>query len=272
MSDIGVHLLGRRPSPPDLRDYRLANFAGIGEEGAVYDPVVEINLAIKELQLTTVTYQRWAATKYSDVTKTHWWQALNHLTNAGGGQPPTPTLDKTWDASFQLDQGNTGHCVGFGYAGWGNTLPVDDNYQNSDGHAIYYEAKVIEGDPGGENGAYMRDGVKAMQARKRLSTYAFAETMTDILEHLRGKGPVVIGTNWTNDMFEPDANGYVKPTGGVAGGHCYLLYGVESTSLIFKNSWGADWGLAGSFKMQTADFQTLLDAWGEAVATVELPL
>ena len=80
-------------------------------------------LAVKELQATTVTYKKWAATHYPDVTKTHWWQAFNHLANASGQTPPFPTADKTWEADFTLDQGNTGHCVGFGWAGWGDTQP-----------------------------------------------------------------------------------------------------------------------------------------------------
>lgn len=624
MAEIGTHLLGRKPSPPDLRDYRLANFQGIGETEQIYDPNTEIALAVKELQLTTVSYPRWAATHYADVTKTHWWQAFNHLANASGNTPPTPVLDKVWDASFQLDQGATGHCfpagtlirmgdgshkriedvrvfdhvltaegrvrqvtqtmgrffegdlvgvrarglgtgltctpehpflttrgyiradslrmsdhlatpfrmgddhpalldvaslvgervfkraaaqgisvrrhhgvagraetetivsplpesieltpefgrllglylaegtlggsytgfcfglheadtlvaetvellqsvlgvhgriqwrrqnnvavvkiggvhwgkffsavagigangkrllpevaagtsayrdavlhgwldgdgydrrgtrvgvtvskqlaldmfaiardlgyraalrpaeprdrqkayylevgedkqgaqdfrkltdltrhafagrvynieveddhsyvaegfgvhncVGFGWAGWGDTLPVDDQWVNSDGHAIYYECKVIEGDPGGEDGAYTRDGAKVMLNRHRLSTYAFADTMTTILEHLRLKGPVVIGSDWTDDMFSPDENGYVQPTGPVVGGHCYLLYGIEGNTLVFKNSWGDSWGDNGSFRMHISDFQPLLDAYGEAVASVELPL
>jgi hypothetical protein len=120
MSDVGAHLLGRKPSPPDERDYRLANFFGIGAEEATRTPNEEIALAIKELQLTTVTYKHWASAKYTDVTKTHWWQALNHLANASGAVPPTPTTDKTWRVNFQLDQGKTGHCVGFGWAGWSN--------------------------------------------------------------------------------------------------------------------------------------------------------
>jgi hypothetical protein len=271
MTEIGPHLLGRKPSPPDLRDYRLANFRGIGEQEANYDPRAEIALAVKELQATTVTYQRWAATKYEDVTRTHWWQAFNHLANAAGQTPPFPTLDKVWDASFQLDQGNTRHCVGFGWAGWGNTLPFDDNWVDADGHKLYYECKAIEGDPIGEGGAYTRDGAKAMFDRRRLAVYAFATTIDEILTHLRSNGPVVIGTDWTDDMFSPDANGFVKPTGPVAGGHCYLLYGVEGSTLIFKNSWG-DWGDNGSFRMYIADFQVLLDAYGEAIASVELPL
>lgn len=272
MSEIGEHLLGRKPSPPDLRDYRLANFHGLGAETFSLSPNEEIALAIKELQLTTVTYKRWAATAYNDVTKTHWWQAFNHLANAMGYVPPEPEEDRIWATEFQLDQGNTGHCVGFGWAGWSNAEPTLNSYGDEDGHAIYYETKVIEGDPGGEDGAYPRDGAEAMRARGRLNSYAFADSMETILTHLRSYGTVGVGTNWTEDMFEPDANGFVKPTGRNVGGHWYLLYGIEGENLLFKNSWGGQWGDNGSFRMTIPDFEVLMDAWGEAIAAIELPV
>ena len=142
---------------------------------------------------------------------------------------------------------------------------------NADGHAIYYECKVIEGQPGNEDGAYVRDGAKAMLARNRLGVYAFADTIDTALTHLRSYGPLVVGTDWTNDMFDPDAQGFVKPTGGVAGGHCYLWYGVRGDVFDFKNSWG-DWGDNGSFHMHRADFEVLFSSWGEVVASVELAL
>lgn len=273
MSDISPALLGRKPSPPDLRDYRLANFQQIGSEPLGLSDQELAVYASDELRKTTITYKQWASRHYDNVQVTHWWKAFNALAQIAGTTPPTPSTDKSWDTSgFQLDQGQTGHCVGFGWAGWSDAEPVENTYANSDGHAIYYECKVIEGDPGGEDGAYTRDGAKAMQNRGRLTTYAFASTMNDVLAWIRQHGPLVVGTDWTYDMFDPDANGYVKPTGDVAGGHCYLMYGVEGDSLLFKNSWGDSWALGGSFKMKVSDWTTLFQSYGEAVASVELPL
>ncbi len=271
MTEIGPHLLGRKPSPPDLRDYRLANFYGIGMVSVAPTDEELAAVATSELQKTTITYKNWASRHYDNVTVTHWWKAFNALAQIVG-PPPVPSNDREWAAAFQLNQSSTGHCVGFGWAGWGDSEPVVDEYGDPDGHAIYYECKVIEGQPNNEDGAYPRDGAKAMLARGRLSTYAAAATITDVIDYLRSTGPLVIGTDWTSDMFEPDSNGFIKPTGSYEGGHCYLLYGINDTTLTFKNSWGADWGDNGSFHMSVADFTVLMQSYGEAWASVELPL
>lgn len=274
MADLGSHLLGRKVSPPDERDYKAVNFLGIGESPSNLSSEELVRLGVSELTKTTITYKQWAARHYEDVTVTHWWKAFNAFAQAVGDIPPTPipVTDKTWESKIQLDQGNTGHCVGFGCAAWGIADPVEDTYSDDDGHAIYYEAKVIEGDPKGEDGAYTRDGAKAMVARKRMSVYAFIDTQADILNWIRTQGPIIVGTDWTDDMFYPDNQGYVVPSGNVAGGHCYLLIGVEGDSLVFKNSWGKSFGLDGYFKMKTSDFMDLMANQGEAITSVELPL
>ena len=155
----------------------------------------------------------------------------------------------------------------------GATAPPSTNtYGNDDGHAIYYEAKVIEGDPGNEDGAYPRDGAKAMKNRGRLSVYASASTVDEALVHLRTKGPLVVGTDWLDEMFEPDDDGRVHVSGGVAGGHCYLWNGVEGTKFWFVQSWGSSWGKGGTFYIEEAEFRKLFDDFGEIWASVELPL
>lgn len=282
MAEVGPHLLGRKISPPDERDYRAVNFMFTGEGVAPTLAVEELaTLAAQELTKTTITYKQWAARHYDDPTVTHWWKAFNYLSqivNPTPPEPPVPIDDKLWESLVVLDQSagqpedKQGHCVGFGCAGWGITEPVEDAYTNSDGHAIYYEAKKIEGDPTGEDGAYTRDGAKAMVARKRMGTYAFLDTITDIEAWVRTRGPVIVGTDWTDDMFQPDTHGIVVPSGNVVGGHCYVLIGIEGDFLIFKQSWGASWGVAGYFKMLVSDFVNLFEDYGEAIASVELPL
>lgn len=183
------------------------------------------------------------------------------------------TVAVTWaDTEQTLDQGQTPHCIGFGGAQWGNTLPVDDRYADSDGHALYYECKVLDGEPKIEDGSDVRTLAKALQARGRLKTYAFAASIDEAVAWVLAQGPVIIGSDWTNDMFSPDANGFVKPTGGVAGGHCYLLDEYDPVAMVlgFRNSWSASWGIAGRFYMHQADAVTLFASQGEALAATEL--
>lgn len=268
---IGKHLLGRIPSPPDDRDYQLREFLGS-------DATILAN-AIDELKQTKTGF----INPYWKVppAATHWGKALALLASLTPTPPPSPTGDVVYQNSEPvLDQGNYGTCVGNGWAQWGNTNPVDDKFTEKEARAIYYEATVIDGQPddpdssgGGQQGSTVRSGAKAMQNRKRNSVYAFAASLDEIKQWLQsGKGVVVIGSDWTNDMFNPDSKGYVVPTGGVAGGHCYILVGdLESEgAFLFENSWGSGWGQKGYFKMKYADFQKLFDSQGEACVAVEL--
>ena len=286
----------------DDRDFQLEHFLS--------DDVSLAQTALNELKLTTVTYQNYVnrvtngTYNPADGSGTHWGKAVAALNQIISGvtppptpppPPPAPTGDKVWsNAEADLDQGQYGTCVGNGWAQWGNTLPVDDKYTEGMGEpattglptarAIYYEATVIDGQPddpdapgGGQQGSQVRSGAKAMQNRGRLSSYAFTTTISTIQKYVQTNGPVVIGSDWTNDMFNPDANFYVKPTGGVAGGHCYVLLGdlPSENAFEFLNSWGSGWGNNGRFKMLYTDFAILLkgiSSPGEACAALELPL
>jgi len=179
---------------------------------------------------------------------------------------------KFWEVGEEtLDQGSTPHCVGFGWAGWGNCAPIDDGWMNDDGHAIYYECKAIDGDPKGENGSYVRSGAKAMKNRGRLSAYAFG-SLNDARTFVLSQGPAVIGIDWYDGMFYPDASGVIEPTGGYAGGHCVLLYGADDEYAYIQNSWGEGWGISGCCKMRWDALAVAFGRYGEACAAVELEL
>lgn len=225
---------GRLPSPPDARDYRIERFLPPRTTpGWVTDLLVRIGFK-----------------------------------------------GKVWDNPRPvLNQGDYGTCVGNGCAQWGNTSPVNDQFTQRDARALYYQATIFDGSPdnpdapnGGQQGATVRSGAKALQTIGRLRTYAFTTSLRTIKDWLLTKGPLIVGTIWTEGMFEPNARGYVRPTGAVVGGHCYLLIGYNTMGFTFLNSWGERWGTGGRCHMRIADFAALLAEQGEVCAAVELPL
>jgi hypothetical protein len=195
--------------------------------------------------------------------------------------PATIPPSMLWADAVVLDQGNFGTCVGNGWAGWGDSAPVVDTFTETDARRIYYEATVIDGtndDPdapgGGQQGSTVRSGAKAMQNRGKLTAYAFTTSLSSIREWLANHGPVVFGTDWTSDMFTPDASGLISVGGPVDGGHCYLCIGYDTVAgtFRFRNSWGASFGLGGDFILSSTDVQRLLtgiDSPGEACMAAE---
>jgi len=265
LSDLGPQLLGRVQSKPDARNWNLSAF--LGDAASLRDQ------AVAELKQTSVGYTYFKS--HSMPASSHWAKALALLAQING-PAPSPTGDKIWaDQEPILDQGQTPHCVGFDGAQWGNTLPVDDHYTNEDGHAIYYDCKVLDGQPKVENGTSVHSLARVLKNRGRLSAYAWAGDVTTISDWLRTKGPIMAGTDWHNNMFNPDSNGIIKLGGGIAGGHGYLLAGVETfgSALYYRirNSWSANWGMKGEARILVSDFATLLSSNGEALAALELP-
>lgn len=212
-----MHGLGRKPSPPDSRDYKLRD---------------HLKMAWPDFATDTVLY----------------------------GLGPT------------LDQRSTPHCVGFSCAAWSNAEPVINDYDDEDGHDIYYECVAIDGRPGTEEGSYVRSGAKALKKRGRLDGYAFGSILEARRFMLQGLGPVVFGIDWYEGQFYPDAAGVIRPTGELCGGHAILAYGADPVYCHFVNSWGKDWGLGGTCKMTWADLESIFGEYGEAMAAVELPL
>lgn len=271
--------LGRKPSVPDSRDWKLADF--LKEEATPVDELAEAREASAAAQtpLEAAFAAVLANAGVSHAVKI-WGQLVTQQLSGATPTPVAPVVpvpavtDVTFAISSILDQGDTEHCVGFGWADWADSDPTEEHYTDADGNAIYYEAKVIDGEPGQEDGSTVRSGAIAMKNRTRLAGYAFG-TIAEAEAWIKaGKGVIVVGTDWTNDMFNPDANGYVTPTGGVAGGHCYVMSGVldSEEAYLFTNSWGTSWGLSGQFKMKKSDFATLFADNGEACASVELPV
>ena len=185
----------------------------------------------------------------------------------------TTITEREWEFPAEsLNQDDTNHCTGFSGANFGINLPVQDFYTNEDGHRFYYLCKEIDGEPKNEDGSYIRSIAKVLRNIGRIETYAFASNVEEIKWWVLNRGSVVVGTLWTSDMFTPDENNVIRPTGEVVGGHAYLIRGYINGYFIIRNSWGNEWGINGDALISFEDFERIFISGGEAMTAVELPL
>jgi hypothetical protein len=80
--------------------------------------------------------------------------------------------------------------------------------------------------------------------------------------------PQITGINWMNDMYAPDAEGIVHPTGKLRGGHEIVWDEYDKARGLcgFTNSWGAGWGAAGRFFIPAEEYAWLLERDGDVTS------
>lgn len=184
-----------------------------------------------------------------------------------------------WDSGAWLDQGFTGTCVGHGWAHWVEDSPITPE-GTIDPYGIYRDACLIDewtenDDQGLDWGTSVRAGAKVLVSRGVCSGYLWAFDLQTLIDAVLSKGPVVVGTNWYDSMFEPrsakDAAGntrqmlLIDADAQVVGGHCYVLNGVDTEARVFrvKNSWGRNWGANGRASIRFGAMERLLLEDGE---------
>lgn len=189
---------------------------------------------------------------------------------------------KIWSVGPILDQGSEGACVGFGWTAkilsepfWFNlqTLPltVPKDPTKFSVHS-YNQAKKIDEFPGEDyEGTSVLAGAKVMQGYGAVKSYSWAFSIEDVIDGLIKKGPIVLGINWYEGMYEAP-NGVLSVTGERVGGHCITAVGFRvasptfngEDSIILQNSWGPDWGINGLAEIRVSDVTRLLNEGGEA--------
>ena len=185
------------------------------------------------------------------------------------------------------DQGNLGSCTGNAIAGAielldkraGRTLDVSRLY-------IYYYERLLEGTVNYDNGAYIRDGMRAVYnygapleslwpytiskfrtvpssqaiadgSKRKVTLYQAVANHQGCLDALASGFPVVIGFS----VYASFESASVARTGimpypntskeQLLGGHAVLLVGYDKTKQVYivRNSWGNSWGDKGYFYM-----------------------
>lgn len=196
----------------------------------------------------------------------------------------------TWSCSVFNDQGYEGACVGFSWSHELAARPKVFLTDNAFARQIYYRARVLDQWPGEDyEGTSVLAGAKAVAERKGtnglplIGGYRWAFGIEETVRVIGRRGPVVLGVNWYDGMFNTNAGGYIAPEGEVAGGHAIMANGVRlywkdplSTDRTFSNldvnrsyvklhnSWGPDWGYNGGAKITVANLDRLLREDGEA--------
>lgn len=155
------------------------------------------------------------------------------------------------------------------------TARVPYTFDESGAVQLYSDATKADDYPGqypptdtGSDGLTI---AKVLTAAGEISGYQHTFTLDDALLALTAT-PFITGVTWYQDMFQPDPDGRVHPTGAVAGGHEFVADEIDATNerVWFTNSWSTDWGLAGRFYLSFGDYGKLLAQQGDV--TIFTPL
>lgn len=186
-----------------------------------------------------------------------------------------PLRDRHWSMATLLDQIGPS-CVGHGIAHELNAEPVTVAITERDALRIYRLAQTY--DPWwnqAHDGSTVLAGAKAARYAGKWTEYRWCTSIDDVIRTLSLHGPVVLGSDWTANMFRPDNDGLIHPTGNVEGGHCYLAAdlrlgsGPDDTIIGGPNSWGRGWSDNGYWWMTAKELGDLLFSRdGEAVTAV----
>lgn len=203
---------------------------------------------------------------------------FDHRSLAHPIKPLLPTVPPprsyTWSCQRTLDQFADGACTGFAWAHELIAKPgVTKEVTNEDAKKIYHRARELDQWPGEDY-----EGSSVIAAAKatveyypdKIKAFKWAFGLDEVIQTLGYYGPVVLGINWHQGMFEPDSSGYIHATGPIMGGHAILARGVyvKLEAVKLHNSWGPDWGNNGSCMISFKDLKKLLKANGEACVPV----
>ena len=203
------------------------------------------------------------------------------------GTPLKNVVDLRPWASRVEDQTNLGSCTGAAVIGAYELLlkkTAPSKFTELSSLFVYYNARVLEGFPNDDVGAYLRTAIKAVYkygvctedlwpyhiqnftllppivcyedgSKRMIKNYARLSGIADILDALNQERPVLIGVNLYDEFERLSVYNTVleSPTNdqSLSGAHalCLVGYDLDRQVLLCRNSFGEGWGLSGYFWM-----------------------
>lgn len=190
-----------------------------------------------------------------------------------------PKRDVTWKMPWMmpLDQGQEGACVGFGWSAELASAPVQYSVSDSFAQKLYNSARAEDKLMGNvyDEGASVLAGAKAVKRMGVIREYRWAFGVDQIIDTLIQKGPVVLGVNWYDKMYETNIAGLVDVDGELVGGHCITAFGYRKNyqnqeCIVWMNSWGPTYGVGGVGYLPVEGLARLMKEDGEACIATDI--
>lgn len=178
-----------------------------------------------------------------------------------------------------LNQGNLGSCTGCAMAhvlaapAAGRPGPRIEGVDIRLAVQIYSGGTHLDEIPGTyppiDTGGSGLGVMKYARSRGWVRAYRHAFNLGQVLLALKST-PLITGFAWREGLYYPDEEGLAPYTGPVVGGHEVAVIGcdIERELLIFRNSWGPEWGVDGNFTMTFTDYERALADRGDATVPV----
>jgi hypothetical protein len=191
---------------------------------------------------------------------------------------PQPGRKYYWDAGWWGDQGQTSSCTAFALAHSMADGPVTHPGQNPIMDPMeLYRAIQAEDIRNGRN--YGFDGgatsLAMAETAKRLGwigEYRWGYSLADWIAAIQA-GPVLLGIDWPVGMDTPDAEGIVRFTGRVRGGHEIVSNGADFVRGLcrLKQSWGREnYGRNGHAYLPFEDLEKAIAQYGDVLMFREM--
>jgi C1A family cysteine protease len=193
------------------------------------------------------------------------------------------TAYKMWNNPGIYDQGGTSQCVSYATKKYLTAGPVTNPLSKHpwDFQQFYDLCQDNDEWPGDSyEGTSIRAAFKVAKAAGLISEYNWGFDEPTVRSYVGFISPMVAGTYWYLDMFTPDRWGYIHPTGPLAGGHAYLLVGLDPGrkhpltghmgAYRLANAYGPGWGQQGRAWISFEHMAQLIENWGECALAQEI--